>query len=159
MTNRILVAGLAAALGVGSMLLPDAAFARGGGFGGGRAIGFHGGFHPFLARPFVPFRPVVFPRIAPRIHVARLTPFRHPHRFFGPGLPAAGVGVSYGWGWGGYGYGNQIQYVPVNEPAQSTSPDVATPGGNQVSRVVCNSETIKVPAEGGGERAITVTRC
>src|SRR5215467_1981026 len=90
MVNRTLVAGFAAVLAAGSMLAPVEASARGGGFGGGRGVGFHGGFN----RHFVPVRPVprhfVHGHLRPHFRSGRL----HDRRDSGPD----GANGLYGYG-------------------------------------------------------------
>jgi hypothetical protein len=141
MTHRLLASVSIAVLGVGSMLVTETAFARGGGFarasGGIRAPAFH-------------------------MHHAR-TGLQHHRRGFGSDtLPAV-------WGepaWTGMQYAPPIYYLvsysQLPDPtAYPVAEAVASP--RHISArdrpAICNSWTMKVPSERGGERAITVTRC
>jgi hypothetical protein len=141
MTHRLLASVSIAVLGIGSMLVSETAFARGGGFarasGGIRASAFH-------------------------MHHAR-TGLQHHRRGFGSGtLPAV-------WGepaWTGMQYAPPIYYLvsysQLPDPtAYPVAEAVASP--RHISArdrpAICNSRTMKVPSERGGERAITVTRC
>jgi hypothetical protein len=141
MTHRVLASVSIAVLGIGSMLVSEAAFARGGGFA--RASG---GFR------------------APAFHMqhARTGPLHH-RRGLGYGtLPAV-------WGepaWTGMQYAPQIYYlVSYSQLPDPTAYPVAatTPSPRHISAIdrpaPCNSRTMVVPSERGGERAITVTRC
>ena len=141
MTHRVLASVSIVVLGIGSVLVSETAFARGGGFarasGGFRAPAFH-------------------------MHHARTGPL-HDRRRFGYGtLPAV-------WGepaWSGVQYVPFIYYlVPYSALPDPTAYPVAatTPSPRHIMDIdhpaTCNSRTMVVPSERGGERAITVTRC
>jgi hypothetical protein len=141
MTHRMFVLASIAVLGIGSMLVTETAFARAGGFarapGGIRAPAFH-------------------------MHHARIGALHH-RRWFGSGtLPAE-------WGepaWTGMQYVPPIYYlVPYSQlPDPTAYPVAATaPSPRPISAsdrpAICNSRTMVVPSERGGERAITVTSC
>jgi hypothetical protein len=124
-----------AVLGIGSMLVSETAFARGGGFA--RASG---GFR------------------APAFHLQHARTGLLPHRrgFGNRTLPAV-------WGepgWSGMQYVPPIYYLvsysdlpdPLAYPVAATALPRDRPS-------ICNSRTMVVPSERGGERAITVTRC
>jgi hypothetical protein len=140
MTHRVLASVSIAVLGIGSMLVSETAFARGGGFA--RASGFR----------------------APAFHLQHARTGLLPHRRgFGNGtLPSV-------WGepgWSGMQYVPPIYYLvsysdlydPLAYPVAAT-----TSSPRQISVIdrpaICTSRTVVVPSERGGERAITVTRC
>jgi len=156
MVNRTLVAGLVAGVAVAALFAPLEASARGGGFGAGRAIGFHGGFRPLPARRFVaprpPLRQVVTPRRLAHARVARFGPFRHHGRDLGNGAGVSGVGGYYGSSSDpSYGYG---------QPADAGAAQPALVGdGAQLHRRTCYSDVQRVPSERGGMSDVTVTRC
>jgi hypothetical protein len=140
MTHRVFVSVSIAVLGIGSMLVTETAFARGGGFA--RAPG---GFR------------------APAFHMQHArTGLLHHRRGFGSGtLPAV-------WGepaWSGMQYVPPIYYLVSYSqlPDPTAYPVAATASPRQISvterPATCNSRTMVVPSERGGERAITVTRC
>jgi hypothetical protein len=165
MNNRIFAAGLAGAIGLGATLAPVEALARGGGSMMGGA-GFHpglshGAFHPFVSPSFVPPRPVAAPAALPD-HGFRVgsnfDAFRfRSRRFFSRGLPLAGIGIYYG------DYDDQIaDSVAYQQPVYLPAGDGLVPAaGYQVAaeRGVCRSQTVTVPAESGGQRRVTITRC
>ena len=158
------------------MLVCVEASARGGGFAAGRAVVGAAGLRPAAAQRLVGARP--FPKVPGHGGAAirndrRLLALDHAHfhRFFGGGLPAAGVGVYYGYGGydytGGYaypaGYGDEVgargavtdqggyfpALVSVVPVEQSASRD----------RGVCRSQAQVVASESGGQRTVTITRC
>jgi len=154
MVNRTLVAGFAAVLAAGSMLAPVEASARGGGFGGGRGVGFHGGFN----RHFVPVRPVprhfVHGHLRPHFRSGRL----HDRR--DSGLDGANGLYGYGSSYPDYGSGYAPAYTGSADPAAGY-PAYPYPGAGQPIgyRHVCRSTVEMVPSERGGTTDITVTRC
>ena len=141
MTHRVLASVSVVVLGIGSMLVSETAFARGGGFarasGGIRAPALH-------------------------MHHARTGPLHH-RRGFGYGTPPAIWGEP---AWSGMQYAPIIYYLmPYSDLPDPTAYPVAatTPSPRHISDIdrpaSCNSRTMVVPSERGGERAITVTRC
>ena len=166
MSNRIFAAALAAVLGVGGMLAPVEAPARGGGFVAGR-MGFgpglgHGGFHPFVGRPFVQPRPAPLPAAIDhgiRVGSNAFAPRFGARRFFGHGLPADGIGIYYG------DYDDEIaDSSAYQEPVYLPAGGNFAPGpqyGYQIAaeRGVCRSRTRTVPSETGGQRKVTITSC
>ena len=140
MTHRVLASISIVVLGIGSMLVSETAFARGGGFA--RASGFRApAFH---------------------MHHARPGPLHH-RRGFGYGMPPAVWGEP---AWSGMQYVPPIYYlVPYSALPDPTAYPVAatTSSPRQISDIerpaICSSRTMKVPSERGGERAVTVTRC
>lgn len=170
MARHLLVAGIAAAFSLGSLLFSLDASARpggGGGPGAGRAGGGHfggfhrggghiGGFHRG-ARPFTPGR---------HMH-------RHPgHRFGRPGIHPGkhghhggkhadkrGIGLSLPWAGAAY-FGDALA---------APAPGLIAPGVPEVNggaggapvfyRHVCRSDAQVVPSGRGGETEVTVTRC
>jgi hypothetical protein len=152
MARHVLVAGIVAALSLGSLTSSLEASARPGGPGGpgaGRAGGGHVGFHRGGVRPFVHGRHVhghAGHRFAPhgghRGKVAR----HHHKRGIGLGLPLTAVGFING---------------PLADPALIAPgvPDAAVSGGAVFYRHVCRSDVEIVPSGRGGEVPVTVTRC
>jgi hypothetical protein len=146
MTRRLLASSSIAILGLGLMLAPEAAFARGGGFAGPRALSVSGGIRP------------------PTFHMRHARPAPLHHRgWFRYGVPAAAWGAPY---WYGMDYNPAIYPVSYGRLPDDTPayPVVETaPSPRHISVIVrpsrCNSQTMKVPSESGGERAITVERC
>ena len=141
MTHRVLASVSIVVLGIGSMLVSETAFARGGGFvraaGGLRAPAFH-------------------------MHHARTGALHH-RRGFGYGTPPAVWGEP---GWTGMQYEPPIYYlVSYSQLPDPTAYPVAEAAASprHISVIdrpaTCNSRTMVVPSERGGERAITVTRC
>ena len=141
MTHRVLASVSIVVLGIGSMLVTETAFARGGGFarasGGFRAPAFH-------------------------MHHARTGPLHH-RRGFGYSMPPAVWGEP---AWSGMQYVPPIYYLVSYSqlPDPTAYPVTATaPSPRHISVIdrpaTCNSRTMVVPSERGGERVITVTRC
>jgi hypothetical protein len=56
-----------------------------------------------------------------------------------------------------YGYGPVATYAPGDYAAPVVLPAQAAPA--PAPRCVHSRETVTVPAEGGGERTVTITRC
>jgi hypothetical protein len=79
-------------------------------------------------------------------------------RVFGARLPRDGIGVSYG---SVYGPGGFIEATGQYAPAQTIAdtPSLREDDGVAAIGRRCSSQTVVVPAEAGGERPITVTRC
>lgn len=77
------------------------------------------------------------------------------HRFNSP--------YGYGYGYGGYGYGGGA--VATYTPSDSAAPVVVLPAQVAPAYTVIehhctmSRETVTVPAEAGGERKVTITRC
>jgi len=156
-----------AILGIGLLLAPADAFARGGG-GGGMAAGRAVGFRAPVMRPIMPVaRPAAISSPALRGPVPMSVPaarsgaathipgFRaarlHHRRLFGWGLPP----TIWTDGYGGY-------YNPAMYPYQYDQlPDIPSAATRVVvvRRAGCSSESVKVDSEGGGERSITIVRC
>jgi len=128
------------------MLAPIEASARAGGFGGARGSA-PGGIHTMTAKPSG-----IHPGRAMRFHHRR--PFRHgePLQWDLPYSDSADYSAPYTVWYG------PLPDEPTARPVVGTA---ATP--RHISAVdrpsICNSQTMKVPSESGGERAITVTRC
>jgi hypothetical protein len=140
MITRVCAAGLVAVLCFGSVLAPDETFARGG--FGGRSFAVSPGFHPSALRtPFLAHRRFGFERL---------------RRYDGLGVPLTVLG--------GGAYGPSDYVDPYFQPAD-VEPDIVTgalPGGGNpvfVYRRGCLTQTVTVPSEGGGKRAINITRC
>ncbi len=145
MTIRI-VGGFLAILAIGLIAAPVETSARGGGFAGGHAMSFRGGFRAPMIRPAIA-RPqrVAVPA---RTRTASFAPFR---RTIGPrrvwvGAPWYG---DYGVPWyGDYGVSPDEQSQPVASP--TTEPP---------RRLGCSAQTYKVPSEAGGETSVKVWGC
>ena len=144
MTIRI--ASFLAILAIGLIAAPVETSARGGGFAGGHAMSFRGGFRAPMIRPAIA-RPqrVAVPA---RTRTASFAPFR---RTIGPrrvwvGAPWYG---DYGVPWyGDYGVSPDEQSQPVASP--TTEPP---------RRLGCSAQTYKVPSEAGGETSVKVWGC
>jgi hypothetical protein len=140
MTHRVLALVSIVVLGIGSMLVSETAFARGGGFaraaGGIRAPAFH-------------------------MHHARTGALHH-RRGFGYGTPPSVWGEP---AWSGMQYVPTVYYLVSYSdlPDPTAYPVAANASPRQLSvtdrPATCNSRTMMVPSERGGERAITVRRC
>ena len=145
MTIRI-VGGFLAILAIGLIAAPVETSARGGGFAGGHAMSFRGGFRAPMIRPAIA-RPqrVAVPA---RTRTASFALFR---RTIGPrrvwvGAPWYG---DYGVPWyGDYGVSPDEQSQPVASP--TTEPP---------RRLGCSAQTYKVPSEAGGETSVKVWGC
>jgi hypothetical protein len=140
-----LATALVAVFATGLILTPVEASARNGGFAGGHAIGFHGGFPARTVRPA--FRSAFGPTFG-RSHGVRH--FRH-RRF-------TGAGASWGaWGYApydlGYGYYEPPAVVSEGQPSEEPSPAPPPP------RRGCSTQIYKVPSEAGGEVPVKVVRC
>jgi hypothetical protein len=180
MTFRI-AASCVAVVAVAVIAAPAETSARGGAFGGGRAISpqggaLHGSFRARVARPVAPS----VTRLAPAgsvargpAHVRSAAHFGH-RRLFGAGWPLSAWGDAPWYGGGGY-------YDPSDTVASGAQPDdrpgyspsysypvYPSPDGTVVrERVIyvipfrpgCGTQTYRVPAEGGGRRSINVVRC
>ncbi len=137
MIKRAITCGASAALSVTALLLPANVSATGFAF---PHPGLHRGFafpHPGLHRGFA------FPRAG--LHRA----FRHAY-------------FPFGYGYGGYGYGGPVATYTPDDSAQPVIvvPAQLTPATTVIEPHCTHSrETITVPAEGGGERQVTITRC
>jgi hypothetical protein len=146
---------------VAGLIAPAASWARPGGF---RAAPVHLGAYRFGPHPFgLPHVPGTLPAathasfVAPgAAHandgLARL----HNHRVSGPGLPLAGIGVYYGSllaeePWLEFAAGDVHPQVEITGALPDSSQPVRHGG--------CDTQTVVVPSEAGGERAITVRRC
>jgi len=159
MINRTLAAGCMAGLAAVALLWPLEASARGGGFGAGRAMAFHGGFHQFPGRRFVPLRPgfrqAVRPRIPVRGRFVRDARFRHHGRDSGNGN---GNGVGWGDGGGYYGPSYDPSYGQPVDPGTESGPVMVGAGAMPYGRS-CRSVVQTVPRERGGTAEVTITRC
>jgi hypothetical protein len=160
MTPRIVASGYAAVLGFGFlgfglMLAPVEAQARGGGLAAPRGPSAAAGIGPMVAKPAMSGGAAV------GIHPWHAKPDHH-RRPFRHGAQPVVWGAPY-W----YGADQSPLYVmPYDPPADDLSayPTAGTgPTPRHISVVArpptCSSQTMKVPSESGGERAITVTRC
>jgi hypothetical protein len=147
---RTLAAGIGAVLTLGAMVAGPQASARAGGFVAGRPAFNHRDFPRFVGQPLVrPGQPppvVVSSAPADVNRTFAFEPVRHHRRFFGHGLPLAGIGIAYG------PFGAPIADFGTLARPQDTSQ--AAEGAS-----VCRSETRLVPSEAGGERPITITWC
>jgi hypothetical protein len=141
-----------AVLGAGLVPVPQAS-ARAGGFVLGRLSFNHGGVHRFGGTPFVGIRPG--PSIALSggliVATAGLEPMRHHRRFFGLGLPIAGIGVTYGPYDG--------PFVDIGAMARPSGTAPVTQDGDRGLAGGCRTETRLIPSEAGGEQPITITWC
>ena len=121
----------------------------------------HGGFHRFSGQPLV--RPGQAPPIVVRGGPAATNrrfgfePAGYHRRFFGFGLPGAGIGVSFD------PFDGPITDLrAADRPAGLRAADDGLPEGtDRVSsdRSGCRSETRMVASEDGGERSIRITWC
>jgi hypothetical protein len=160
-----LLASVIGILAIVSTLQPAIANARAGGFGGAhggfafRGIGHPIGVHRFMA----PRRSASFSvRASPDVRRSERSIAQRHDRFFGPGLPAAGVGVWYG------SYFDPTAYGSYFDPAEYVAPTVSNAEPNSALAsgrapaayaIGCRSQVVTVPSESGGERTVTVTRC
>jgi hypothetical protein len=173
MARRALIAGIIAAVSIGSLALSIDASARpggGGAFGARGGGGFVGGFHRGSVQPFVRgghFRGHVGRRVAPHAHHGKHGPHHgkhglhhgkrgfhhgkhgrlHDRRDIGLGLPFGAVG-----------------YIDGTVPAAaygpgSVAPNGIAPNGAVFYRHVCRSDVQVVPSGTRGEAEVTVTRC
>ena len=152
MTPRIIVSGCAAVLGFGFlgfglMLAPVEASARGGGLAAPRGLSAPAGIGPMVAKPAVSGGAAV------GIHPWHAKPYHHRRPFRHDLLPVV-YGADY----------SPLYAMPYDPPADDLSPTAGTgPTPRHISVIArpptCNSQTMKVRSESGGERAITVTRC
>jgi hypothetical protein len=160
MINRTRVASIVAALALVSTCAT--AEGRTGGFGGGRAASFHGGFHRFAPRPVVRVAPVPRHAVTSGVALHRRDvrhvrhdgrDFRRHHRHgFGHRDTAAGVTVYYG----AYDADDIARFgqSPAFGPAAATAGDDVAESGP-----ICRSADQVVPRERGGQTLVTVTRC
>jgi len=168
MNHRTLVASLAI-LGLGLVVVPDAASARAGGgaVGGGRAV-VSGGIHRVVPRMMVRPRPLVNPRLSPHPfvnagrHIGRHAPFRHHarrhHRDRFDDQPTVNV-VPSSDDWSGPSYGVGPMTDPSVTGALPQSRDQDANADLAMARS-CKATTTMVPSETrGGMVPITVTRC
>jgi hypothetical protein len=164
MINRTRVASLVAALALVSTCA--IAEARPGGFGGGRAVSSHGGFHRFAPTPRPVVRVAPVPRPAATGGVARHRHVRHDgrdfrrhhrHKFHHRDT-AAGVSVIYG---SSEATGMEEFSQPLSVGAIAPiAPTAATAGDDlAASGPICRSADQVVPRERGGQTIVTVTRC
>ena len=145
--SRVAVAAMLA----GAVLVPAAALARGGGFGGhghGPVFGLHRA--PFAAHR--PFRPAGVARSPARFAAAwRLHRFAHRRANNANGIAAAGYG-------GGYYPGGS--YAPGDVTGTlAPPPAVFAPPAPASEHTGCLARAYDVPAESGGVAHVTVTRC
>ncbi len=106
----------------------------------------------------------------PGLHRGFASPHPGLHRGFGfhdPGLTRAHHRAYYPYGYGygypyGYGYGGPVATYTPGDYGQPVIvvPAQLTPATTVIAPHCTHSrETITVPAEGGGERQVTITRC
>ncbi len=147
MTIRI-VGGFLAILAIGLIAAPVETSARGGGFAGGHAMSFRGGFRAPMIRPAIarPQRVAV----SARTRTASFAPFRGPRR----------VWVGAPW-YGDYGYGDYgvPWYGDYGVSPDEQSQPVASPTTEPPRRLGCSAQTYKVPSEAGGETSVKVWGC
>lgn len=141
--DRTWAAGIGAILALASMLAPPEASARA---GFGRATFNQGAVNGIGGHPLVWPKPAGVTGSIPvaELHGARFEP--HHRRFFGLGLPLAGIGVAYG---------------PFDAPIADVGTIARPPEASQAAVVgsVCRSENWMAASEAGGERPITITWC
>ena len=147
MTPRIVPSGCAALLSFGLMLAPSEASARGGGLAAPRGLSAPAGIGAWVAKPAMSGGAAV------AIHPWHAKPYHH-RRLFRHSLLPVVWGADY----------SPLYAMPYDPPADDLSPTAWTgPTPRHISVIArpptCNSQTMKVPSERGGERAITVTRC
>lgn len=162
MAFRILVAGLCAVCCIVAVLAPVEASARPGGSAIGRGLLFRGAVPRPALQPSVHIGRapalVTGGAAVPNFHPAHVAPMQRFRRVFGARLPRNGIGVYYG---SSYDPGDVIGAVGPVAPVQAVA-DVAAPregAGAVAGGRRCNSQTVVVPSEAGGERPITITRC
>jgi hypothetical protein len=149
MTIRI-AAGFLAILAIGLIAAPVETSARGGGFAGGHAMSFRGGFRAPMIRPIARPQRVAVPA---RTRTASFAPFR---RTIGPRR----VWVGAPW-YGDYGYGDYgvPWYGDYGVSPDEQSQPVASPTTEPPRRLGCSAQTYKVPSEAGGETSVKVWGC
>jgi hypothetical protein len=144
---RTLAAGIGAVLTLGAMVAAPQASARAGSLVAGHPAFNHRDFPRFLAQPLVrPGQPLPVVVSSAANRTLDFEAVHHHRRFFGHGLPLAGIGVAYG---------------PFDAPIADVGTIARPPEASQAAEVgsVCRSETRVVASEAGGERAITITWC
>ena len=146
MTIRI-ATGFLAILAI-ALIAPVGASARGGGFAGGHATSFRGGFRAPMIRPAIA-RPQRF-GVPARIRAARVAPFR---RTIGPRQVWVGAPWYGDYGWSG-DYGAPTYVVPEEQSQPVGSPTTEPP-----RRLGCSAQTYKVPSEAGGQTSVKVWGC
>jgi hypothetical protein len=161
MTIRI-AAGFLAILATGLIAAPVESSARGGGFAGGHAMSFRGGFRAPMIRPAIarPQRVAVPARI-------RTAPFAHFRHAIGPrggwvGAPWYGdYGAPWYGDYGDYGdYGNSTSVAPDEQSQPVASPTAEPPPRRPPPRRLgCSTQTYKVLSEAGGETSVKVWSC
>lgn len=70
-----------------------------------------------------------------------------------------GLRGPHGHGHWPYGYGPVATYAPAEYAAPIIVAPAAYPASAAAPRCVHSRETVTVPAEAGGERQVTITRC
>ena len=155
MLMRMYAAGLAVGIAIVFALAPNEAFGRSGGFGG-RSFAMAPGFRSPVFQQSLGFRSPVFGHsLAFRSPALRQSLLLHRGRY-GLGAPWAGLGGSY--------YDPADYFDPYYQPSYA-GPDIATaeiPGGFDPPAIHhrgCESQTVSVPSEDGGERSINIVRC
>ena len=154
MTPRIIASGCAAFLGFGFLgfglvLAPAEVLARGGGLAAPRGLSAPAGIGPMVAKPATSGGAAV------GIHPWHAKPHHHRRPLRHGFLPVV-WGADY----------SPVYAMPYDPPTDDLSayPTAGTgPTPRHIWVIVrpptCDSQTMKVPSESGGERAITVTRC
>jgi hypothetical protein len=144
MVIRMYAVGLVVIIGLGLALAPNQAFGRSGGFGG-RSFAIAPAFRPPVLQRSLGFRS---PALRQSVLLRR-------HRF-GFGVPLTGFGGSY--------YDPSDNANPYYQSSYAY-PDMATgdiPVGYS-SPVIhhrgCDSQSVTVPSESGGERSVNIVRC
>ena len=140
MTIRI-ATGFLAILAI-ALIAPVEASARGGGFAGGHAMSFRGGFRAPMIRPAIA-RPQRF-GVPARIRTA---PVAHVRHAIGPRR----VWVGAPW-YGDYGVSTD---VAPDEQSQPVASSITQPP----RRLGCSAQTYKVRSEAGGETSVKVWGC
>jgi len=165
MINRMRANGLAVLFCVSAVLLPSETLGRGGSFGGRGltvpSVPIGWGFHPPA------------PQAQLHSHQSGLHDSlrrRFGHRFFrGMRFGDGYYGLDNGGGYFGPGYG-ALDYIEPHmqptgaEPETTGTIPVPIPGPGSMRPIViyrsgCQTQTVTVPSEEGGNRSINVTRC
>lgn len=154
MLIRMYAAGLTVVIAMLFTLTPADAFARSGGFGG-RSFAMAQGFRAPAFRQSLGFRSAVFRQsLAFRSRIWRQSLFDRGR--YGLGALWARLGGSY--------YDPSDYFDSYYQPSYA-GPNIATaeiPGATNlpvIYRRGCESQTISVPSEDGGERSINIVRC
>jgi hypothetical protein len=139
-------AGIAAVvtLGIGTMIAPDQASARAGGFVAASSLSAHGSVRSSFA--------------SPHSALGHMRDFRMAH----PGDRHVGTGFPLWWAGGylpsyPYGYADPFGEVPHAYPLMENFSERSRPV--VIYQPGCRTDSQTVPSETGGERTINITRC